>query len=370
MKKYWLFISFMVIFSVTLSSCNLPGNPTPTSQVDALNTAAAQTVQAQQTNIAQTNEAKSQITPTITPTQGANVSSTSTATPTPSQTTQSECYQASLASETIPDGKNYNPGQAFTKTWTLKNTGSCDWTSNFDVVFVTGDSMDAPASMQLTSGTVKPGESVVVSMDLEAPYAAGTHRGEFKLRNANGVLFGLGSKGSTFWVEIDVEGTLYDFVANYCTSDVAWTSGAGSLGCPGSSGDTEGWVRKANVPKLENGVSENEPGLVMQPEMVTDGWVKGTFPAISITGGVYFRALIGCNSTEACDVKFVLQYKIEGESVKTLATWHEVQDGTYNKVSVDLSSLAGKEVQFILLVEANGSPSNDEALWVAPRIEP
>ncbi len=50
MKKYWLLISFIVIFSLTLSSCNLPGNPTPTSQVDALNTAAAQTVQAQQTN--------------------------------------------------------------------------------------------------------------------------------------------------------------------------------------------------------------------------------------------------------------------------------------------------------------------------------
>jgi len=370
MKKYWLFISLIVIFSLTLSACNLPGNPTPTSQVDALNTAAAQTVQAQQTNIAQTNEAKSQITPTVTPTPGGAASATSTTAPSTTVTTAAECYQASLASETIPDGKNYSPGQAFTKTWTLKNTGTCEWNDDFDVVFVSGDSMDAPASMQLTSGTVKPGESVVVSMDLEAPYSAGTHRGEFKLRNANGVLFGLGSKASTFWVEIDVEGTLYDFVANYCSSGVSWTSGAGTLPCPGSSGDTEGWIRKANVPKLENGVSENEPGLVMQPEMVTDGWIKGTFPAISITGGVYFRALIGCNSTEACDVTFILKYKVEGESVKTLASWHEVQDGTYNKVSVDLSSLAGKEVQFILVIEANGSPSNDEALWVSPRIEP
>ena len=370
MKKYWLFISFIVIFSLALSSCNLPGNPTPTSQVDALNTAAAQTVQAQQTNIAQTNEAKSQITPTVTPTPGGSTGSASTTTPTATLTTAAECYKASLASETIPDGKNFSPGQTFTKTWTLKNAGTCDWTDKFDVVFVSGDSMDAPASTQLTTGTVKPGESVVVTMDLEAPIAAGTHRGEFKLRNANGVLFGLGSKDSTFWVEIDVEGTLYDFVENYCTSDVTWASGAGTLPCPGTSGDTEGWVRKANVPKLENGVSENEPGLVMQPEMVTDGWVKGTFPAISVTSGVYFRALIGCNSTEACDVFFVLKYKVEGESIKTLDSWHEVQDGTYHKVSVDLSDLAGQEVQFILVVEANGSPSNDEALWVAPRIEP
>ena len=172
--------------------------------MDALNTAAAQTVQAQQTNIAQTNEAKSQITPTVTPTPGGSTGSANTTTPTATLTTAAECYKASLASETIPDGKNFSPGQTFTKTWTLKNAGTCDWTDKFDVVFVSGDSMDAPASTQLTTGTVKPGESVVVSMDLEAPIAAGTHRGEFKLRNANGVLFGLGSKDSTFWVEIDV----------------------------------------------------------------------------------------------------------------------------------------------------------------------
>lgn len=371
MKKYWLFISIVVIFSLTLSSCNLPGNPTPTSQVDALNTAAARTIQAQQTSIVQTNEAQSQITPTVTlsPSDDNNPIS-GTTTPTPTQTSQAECYQASLTSETIPDGKNFSPGQTFTKTWTLKNSGSCDWDDNFDVVFVSGDAMNAPASLQLTSDIVEPGESVVVTMDLKAPNSAGTHRGEFKVRNANGVLFGLGSKDSTFWVEIDVEGTLYDFVDNYCTADVTWTTGAGTLTCPGSSGDTEGWVRKANVPTLENGVTENEPGFVTHPEMVNNGWIKGKFPAISITGGVYFRALIGCNSTEACDVKFKLNYKVAGESEKTLATWHEVQDGTYNKVSVDLSSLAGQEVQFILIVEANGSSSNDEALWVAPRIEP
>jgi hypothetical protein len=27
------------------------------------------------------------------------------------------------------------PGESFTKTWTLKNTGTCQWTSDFDVVF-------------------------------------------------------------------------------------------------------------------------------------------------------------------------------------------------------------------------------------------
>jgi hypothetical protein len=377
MKKQITLISLVVIFSLSLAGCNYPGRATPTSQVDVLNTAAAQTIQAQQTGIAQTNQASAQDTPTVTlepsngdATETATPSATLTPTVTPTKTTAAKCDQAAFVSETIPDGTNYNPGQAFTKTWTLKNTGTCTWNSNYDVVFVSGDAMSAPASKQLTGGTVAPGQSIQITLDLKAPNTAGTHRGDFKLRNGNGVLFGVGAKDGPFWVKIDVAGTLYDFVSNYCASGVTWTSDAGNLLCPGTSGDSDGWVVKDNTPTLENNVTDNEPGLVVHPEMVNDGWIRGTFPAITITGGVYFKAIVGCNGTETCDVKFKLNYKIGGGAEQTLATWHEVQDSTFNRVKVDLSSLAGEEVQFILLVEANGSSSNDEALWFAPRIEP
>lgn len=372
MKKYWIVTSLVVVFSLLLTGCNLPGQPEPTSQVDALNTAAAQTITAQLTNIAKTNQAQAQITPTVTlsPSDENPTNPTGTPTPTPTKTPEGDCYQASLVSETIPDGTDFTPGQTFTKTWTLKNVGTCEWNDDFDVVFVSGDAMNAPASSQLTTSTIESGQSVQIELDLKTPNSAGTHRGEFKLRNDKGVLFGLGSKDGPFWVEIDISGTLYDFVSNYCDSDVKWTSGAGTLPCPGSSGDSEGWVRKANVPVLETGSTENEPGLVTNPQMVNDGWIRGTYPAISITGGVYFKSILGCNSTEDCDVLFKLNYKIDGGSEQTLATWHEVQDGHFTRANVDLSGLEGEEVQFILLVLANGSSANDEALWLAPRIEP
>jgi hypothetical protein len=370
MKKYWIIPGLIVVLSLVLTGCNLPGQPEPTSQVDAMNTAAAQTITAQLTNIAKTNQAQAQITPTVTLSPSSETSATSTPTPTSTQTEQGDCYQASLVSETIPDGTDFTPGQTFTKTWTLKNTGTCEWNNSFDIVFVSGDAMNAPASTQLTTSTVSEGQSVQISLDLKAPNSAGTHRGEFKLRNDKGALFGLGTKDGPFWVEIDIAGTLYDFVSNYCDSDVTWTSGAGTLPCPGTPGDSEGWVRKANAPVLENGITENEPGLVTQPQMVNDGWIRGTFPPISITGGVYFKSVLGCNSTENCDVKFKLNYKIDGGTEQTLATWHEVQDGSFTRASVDLSGLEGEEVQFILLVLANGNSANDEALWLAPRIEP
>ena len=375
MKKRLLIILILML-GISLTGCNYPGKTTPTTQVDVLNTVAAKTFQVQQTNIAQTEQASHALeTATITPGEVTGEATdepdqVTTPSPTPTKTTGAECDQAAFVSETIPDGTDFGPGETFTKTWTLKNDGTCTWNADYDVVFVSGDAMDSPAAQQLTSGTVGPGESIVITLDLVAPLSAGTHKGEFKLRNANGVLFGIGENDGTFWVEINVEGTLYDFIENYCTSGVTWTSGAGTLSCPGTPGDSNGWVRKAIAPTLENGKTENEPGLLTHPEMVVDGWIKGTYPEIVITEGLYFKAIIGCNSTENCDVKFILNYKIDGGSEQTLATWHEVQDGTYNKVEVDLSSLAGEEVQFILRVEANGGFANDEALWLAPRIEP
>lgn len=378
MKKYFFIITILIL-GISLAGCNYPGQATPTTQVDVLNTVAAQTFQAQQTINAQTEQAAQEIataTNTPTATEGETTSSpepeqpTATPTPTPTKTTKVDRDQAAFNDETIEDGTNFDPGESFTKTWTLENTGTRTWDEDYDVVFVSGDAMDAPASQQLTDSEIEPGETVTIAMDLVAPLSAGTHRGEFKLRNADGVLFGIGENDGTFWVEIDVEGTLYDFVEHYCDSDVDWTSGAGVLPCPGTSGDNDGWVFKINEPTLENGAVENEPGLLTHPQKVNDGWIKGTFPEMVVTEDVFFKAIIGCNGTENCDVKFKLNYIIDGGTETTLKTWHEIQDGTYKKVEVDLSSLAGEEVQFILLVEANGGWADDKALWVAPRIEP
>jgi hypothetical protein len=383
MKKRLLYLSFIIITSLLLSGCNYPGRQTPTSQVDAMNTIAAQTIQAQQTIIAQTNQSPTgndtptptqEITSTEEEAPGPTNTSTSTQTqppPTATATEDTPCDRAAFVSETIPDGTDFSPGQAFTKIWTLKNTGSCTWNANYDVVFVSGDAMNAPAAAQLTSGSVAPGQSIQISLDLVAPTSAGTHRGEFKLRNDNGVLFGIGDNNGEFWVEIEIAGTLYNFVDNYCASGVTWISSKGSLSCPGTSGDTEGWVYKVNNPKLENGTTDNEAAILMHPAMENNGWIKGIFPEMTVTGDVKFKAVIGCYyGALGCDVKFKLNYKIDGGAETTLATWHEVLDDSFTKVNLDISSLAGKDVTFILVVEANGDFNLDEALWLQPRIEP
>jgi hypothetical protein len=122
-------------------------------------------------------------------------------------------------------------------------------------------------------------------------------------------------------------------------------------------------------PTLENMAIDDEPGIKVSPQMVNDGWIRGTYPEMTVTGGVSFKAIVGCYGAANCNVRFKLNARVDGGAEQTLATWHEVQDGKYNRVKVDLNSLAGKKVQFILLVEANGSPENDRALWFGPRIE-
>jgi hypothetical protein len=100
-----------------------------------------------------------------------------------------------------------SPGQTFTKTWRLVNTGTCAWSTDYSIAVFSGEPMGASTGKQLPS-SVAPGGSIDISVDLAAPTAAGTYQGNWKLRNAAGQWFGIGPNGnSPFWVKIIVEGT-------------------------------------------------------------------------------------------------------------------------------------------------------------------
>jgi hypothetical protein len=99
------------------------------------------------------------------------------------------------------------PNQQFTKVWRLQNTGKCTWTKSYAVVYFSGEQMSAPASVPL-AGDVAPGQTVDLSVDMVAPASPGTYQGNWKLRNAGNVLFGIGPNGSApFWVRILVVAT-------------------------------------------------------------------------------------------------------------------------------------------------------------------
>ena len=108
---------------------------------------------------------------------------------------------------TIPDDTVLSAGEAFTKTWRLRNEGTCTWEGGYGLVFFDGDRLEAPDSVPLEA-PVSPGEEVDLSVVLSVPEEseAGAYRGEWKLRNADGFIFGIGEEADkAFWVQIVVE---------------------------------------------------------------------------------------------------------------------------------------------------------------------
>jgi hypothetical protein len=103
-----------------------------------------------------------------------------------------------VADVTIPDNTLLNPGQAFTKTWRLKNSGTCTWVNSYQFAFVADNQMGGPASVAV-SGNVAPGSLYDVSVNLIAPNTPGTYKGSWQMKNATGQLF-----GSTPFVQIVV----------------------------------------------------------------------------------------------------------------------------------------------------------------------
>jgi hypothetical protein len=261
---------------------------------------------------------------------------------------------------------------AFTKTWRLKNVGTCSWTTAYSLVFAGGDPMGAPAAIALPR-TVLPGQTIDISVNLIAPAFSGTYRGAWELRNLSGKLIGTGAGFSEpIWVKIKVnktaiEGSAYDFAANACAA--TWSSGAGTLPCPGSDGDNNGFILKVAQPKLETGAVDTRAGLLTFPQNTNNGTIQGTYPAFPVQNGDHFRSIVNCESgASSCLVLFGLDAQVGTGPVQNLWVIGEVYDGKYFQADIDLSRFAGQTVTFTLKVNAFGPAAGDRALWVAPGI--
>jgi len=335
-------------------------------------------------------------TPVVTVT-GTPPTATPSKTPGPVTVTvpPSSCDKAQFISDvTIPDGTVLAPGATFTKTWRLKNVGSCAWSTSYQLVFFSGEQMGAASSAAFPQN-VPVGQTVNISINMTAPMAAGSYRGYWMFKNANGQLFGIGTLGNKpWWVDIKVSGptvtpggpsktptatptgptpgpisgSAYDFAANACSA--SWFSGAGALPCPGSDGDAKGFVLKVNSPKLETGATDTRMGLLTFPQNIQNGYIQGFYPPFRVQSGDRFRSIINCEGgATSCYVGFRIDYQTGSDPIKTFwGPFLERYEGQYYSVDVDLSSLAGKDVKFILTVLAAGVATGDRALWVGPHI--
>ncbi len=367
MKPYVKLIAIPVIVLSVGLACNMlaptaQSTPDPFATLNVLYTAAAQTQQASGTSAA-----------TATPAGTATNPFPTFAVVTPNHTAAPVilCNAAAFVEDvSIADGTVIGAGDGFTKTWRVRNVGSCAWSTSYSLVFVSGDRLDAPSSVRMP-GSVAPGQYIDLSVDMNAPDNNGSYQGYWKLRDPSGNIFGNGSQAQTpFWVDIKVAGptyALYNFANNFCDAD--WQNNNRDLPCPGSDGDSKGYVLRLTDPVLENGVTEDQPGLLTVPKDAFNGVITGTYPPIKIRNGDHFRSLINCQyRAYSCNVTFRLQYQIDGGNVKTLGSWNEGYEGQFYSIDMDLGALAGNKVKFILMATTNGSFDQDYPLWLAPRI--
>ncbi|MDO9546754.1 MAG: NBR1-Ig-like domain-containing protein [Pelolinea sp.] len=198
-------IALMIVLSaLMLSACNFPlfSNSDDDGAANALATAVSETVQAlsNQPDLPQDQQQEAPLDqlPTITPlptlTQQA-VQSPPTQTPLP-------CDKALFISETIPDDTPFASGEAFTKSWTFKNVGTCTWNTDYKMVFSTGDAMGGPVSVNVPAA-VAPNAQVAISVNLTAPTDPGTYTGYWKLQADDNEQFG------QVYVRIKTESVLF-----------------------------------------------------------------------------------------------------------------------------------------------------------------
>jgi len=235
-KTFPALASLAVILSAFLSACGSLTTPSPTMDVGIFYTQAAATIAL---GLTQTSQAEPSVTPvpanstprpTSPPTQDPATEAQNTpetalptpqpvpASPTPLITadpaTAHGCYNAVLVADvTIRFAPTFNPGERFTKTWRVKNTGSCDWPRGFKIDFVSGNSFGAENTF--IDQKVSAGSIADISLEMTAPNLTGVVNSNWRLNTNIGKPF-----GPLLNVAITLPGSL---------SIIATTSGSGCL---------------------------------------------------------------------------------------------------------------------------------------------
>jgi hypothetical protein len=219
------FVALVLFAGVVLTSCGGQATEVPTMDANAIMTDAVNTFIA---NINQTQTAQALLV-TASPAITSSPISLVTATPPPTWTSApifnpvlptifksptatgtqytptanpallaSGCNNLRLIQDvSIPAGSVIKPGETFTKTWKVENSGTCDWVYLYRLVFVSGDRMDGEPSG--LGKVIVPGKWTQLSVTLIAPKKAGTYTGNWRFGTQTGSPF-----GSTLTVSIVV----------------------------------------------------------------------------------------------------------------------------------------------------------------------
>lgn len=155
-----------------------------------------------------------------------------TSTPsTPRPTNEPGCTNsASFVSDVnIPDNSIIGAGETFTKTWRVRNTGTCIWAGDYVLTHYSEQRMGAPDSVPLE--ITYPGQTLDISVELTAPGSPGTYQGNFVIENPEGLIMQV-DEDSRLWLIISVTNTAAPTATT--TTNSSPTSTGNNTSVPGS----------------------------------------------------------------------------------------------------------------------------------------
>jgi len=276
-----------------------------------------------------------------------------------------------------------------------------------------GDKIGGPDFVFLPVDVV-PGQTIDVSINLTAPNESGNYAGYWQLIDELGKKFGVGRSGiEPLWVKIHVverpiatatvvifptatfvktptnlpiptesvsplptstlelslpQAGIYDFVEKACSA--SWLNNNNFLlPCPGAEGDTEGYIAVVNQSILEDGSVITTPSILVSPNNLDGGYIQAKYQEYLVQPGDVFVASVSCEkSATSCSVLFQLSYESSNGTTYDLWAVGEFYDSLITEVSIDLNSLVGKNVKFVLTVISLGGNTDNHVLWIAPRI--
>jgi hypothetical protein len=94
-------------------------------------------------------------------------------------------YQSDV---TIPDHTVVLPGVRLEKTWRVRNSGTCTWTSAYRLTYIGGDQLGAAGDQAVSD--IVPGISADVTVAAYAPAQSGSYTSVWQMTDSSGVPFG------------------------------------------------------------------------------------------------------------------------------------------------------------------------------------
>lgn len=263
--------------------------------------------------------------PTLTPMEEATVTPTPTQNPSVEFCTDMATFVDDVS---VADGTLFSPGTTFTKTWRLRNNGTCAWTPQYKLSFTGGDQMKNPGEIPL-AGYVEPDSTVELSVQLIAPSSNGSYQSQWMIRSADGKLFGIGKQADKpFWVKI----TVAELVSDLNLGTPTWIDNFGNnkgwylVDTP----DTQFTIKDGNmVMEAFNPGKAEEWGLATVSE-IKNFYLETTFKTgDACSGKDRYGVLVRAPDPNqgyvfgfTCDGRFRL-YKWDGTNYTALQEWKQ-----------------------------------------------